>query len=248
MSGVTLSLPLYNFPVSFHTVFPAISNIKNLVYSIVSTLTLQQCRQRNSMGTMTVSDTLKLNLPGTPLASEGVPAEEEEDPEQSSSKQSPKPEDLGNTRGKRMAMKFVNKIASKDKYTKVSLSRQEIGYFCISADTQRGGASTHLCHDIARSSLSQKCVLCESSNALTWVQVREFMLRPRALWSLDRKDDVIKKICISYRHPSCVFDTCQAGPLLVPYILNFEGADDGTMVISLFPDLSRTFFWNGQRG
>lgn len=30
-----------------------------------------------------------------------------------------RPDELGNSRGKRMAMKFVNKIASKEKYTQV---------------------------------------------------------------------------------------------------------------------------------
>ena len=74
------------------------------------------------MGTLTVSDTLKLNLPGTPHASDaGLEGDEDEDSQPGSARQAPKPEDLGNTRGKRMAMKFVNKIANKDKYTKVSL-------------------------------------------------------------------------------------------------------------------------------
>ena len=35
-----------------------------------------------------------------------------------------RPEELGNSRGKRMAMKFVNKIATKEKYTQVGKVHQ----------------------------------------------------------------------------------------------------------------------------
>lgn len=40
-----------------------------------------------------------------------------------------RPDELGNSRGKRMAMKFVNKIASKEKYTQVNAGMEYAGHF-----------------------------------------------------------------------------------------------------------------------
>lgn len=72
------------------------------------------------MGTTSVSESLKLSPQNRPQqTSIGSIDEEREENSVTSSGHSPRPEDLGNTRGKRMAMKFVNKIASKEKYTQV---------------------------------------------------------------------------------------------------------------------------------
>lgn len=114
----------------FTTVFIFSHVVWRRKWVVTISITLQyvktcECRQRNSMGTLTVSDTLKLNLQGSQRQSmEGGEADEEQEDQNLPSgtgRQAPKPEDLGNTRGKRMAMKFVNKIANKEKYTQVCL-------------------------------------------------------------------------------------------------------------------------------
>lgn len=75
------------------------------------------------MGTTAVSDSLKIQLQGGSGHAEFSPIDEEEGLESAAPQQrsQPKPEELGNTRGKRMAMKFVNKIANKEKYTQVRI-------------------------------------------------------------------------------------------------------------------------------
>ena len=85
------------------------------------------------MGQLPVSDNLRLHMTGRrpsldrPISEEEQALEEAEAADSSipypdtpkGSGRPPRPEDLGNSRGKRMAMKFVNKIANKDKYTQV---------------------------------------------------------------------------------------------------------------------------------
>ena len=76
------------------------------------------------MGTHPVSDSLRLNVSGArpsgDMEYEGADAPGEAESGGNSPASAKKPEELGNSRGKRMAMKFVNKIASKEKYTQVS--------------------------------------------------------------------------------------------------------------------------------
>jgi hypothetical protein len=82
------------------------------------------------MGTHPVSDSLRLHVSGATPSAEvggsdpGLEFESAEAPGGTGAgERSPlgavKPEELGNSRGKRMAMKFVNKIANKEKYTQV---------------------------------------------------------------------------------------------------------------------------------
>lgn len=78
-------------------------------------------RPRNSMGSRPVSESLKLKKANSRRSLERQASADSEGllEEATPSGRPPRPEDLGNTRGKRLAMKFVNKIASKDKYTQV---------------------------------------------------------------------------------------------------------------------------------
>ena len=79
------------------------------------------------MGTHPVSDSLRLNVSGVrpsgDMEYEGADAPSGTEAGGNSPTPAPKPEELGNSRGKRMAMKFVNKIASKEKYTQVGCPR-----------------------------------------------------------------------------------------------------------------------------
>ena len=86
------------------------------------------CRPKGSLGTRTVSDSLRLqvtgeqpaaDLQGSDAATTGEDFEGNGASGGSSAQPGARPEELGNSRGKRMAMKFVNKIASKEKYTQV---------------------------------------------------------------------------------------------------------------------------------
>ena len=93
---------------------------------IPAELNIKSRRPKNSMGTHPVSDSLRLHVSGArPSADRGESMEYEgaDAPGGAdaggSAPAAPKPEELGNSRGKRMAMKFVNKIASKEKYTQV---------------------------------------------------------------------------------------------------------------------------------
>jgi len=77
------------------------------------------------MGTHPVSADLRLHVSGArPSGDPECEAEEAGGGAQAGGRIPPggaKPEELGNSRGKRMAMKFVNKIANKEKYTQVGL-------------------------------------------------------------------------------------------------------------------------------
>lgn len=88
------------------------------------------CRPKTSLGTRTVSDSLRLQVTGEQPAADqqgsmATTAEDDFEGNGASGGTLPqpgaKPEELGNSRGKRMAMKFVNKIASKEKYTQVRM-------------------------------------------------------------------------------------------------------------------------------
>lgn len=82
------------------------------------------------MGTRPVSETLKLRTASGRNSMDKQSFHDTEDmltevdvsqsaDERIASGRPPRPEELGNTRGKRLAMKFVNKIANKEKYTQV---------------------------------------------------------------------------------------------------------------------------------
>ena len=117
-------------------------------------------RPKNSLGTYPVSDSLRLHvtgerpadLQGQPEAGEeGIAFEGEGDDDFGSNKRpGSKPDDMGNSRGKRMAMKFVNKIASKEKYTQVRvLSTSNWPLYLYASSEQLIGGS-HLaasCHN-----------------------------------------------------------------------------------------------------
>ena len=88
------------------------------------------CRPRNGLGTQ-VSDSLRLRVSGEQPSQEQQAATEstsdadyEGNGMATGGSSVPRAEasrdELGNSRGKRMAMKFVNKIASKEKYTQVA--------------------------------------------------------------------------------------------------------------------------------
>ncbi len=88
------------------------------------------CRPKTSLGTRTVSESLRLQVTGEEPAADqqgNFAATAEGQIETNGASSGPdsqpgsRPDALGNSRGKRRAMKFVNKIASKEKYTQVRL-------------------------------------------------------------------------------------------------------------------------------
>ena len=80
------------------------------------------------MGTRPVSESLKLRMSANrpPMERQASGDSEGLVEEATPSGRPPRPEDLGNTRGKRLAMKFVNKIANKEKYTQVAILPAEM--------------------------------------------------------------------------------------------------------------------------
>lgn len=86
------------------------------------------CRPKAHLGTHQVSDSLRLRVTGDHAAAEprhsleespNLEYEENGDTTAHAPQSEARPDEMGNSRGKRMAMKFVNRIASKEKYTQV---------------------------------------------------------------------------------------------------------------------------------